>query len=164
MNAHDLANDIAAIPFLTGMNDRHIKVLANCACRTHFDEGQIIFHQGETANRFYLIEEGTIQLEAALTSGARSIVAGSIDAGGFSAGLGYSRHINGNSPRVLYPKQAQSFFTELSCANVAKRTRRSVSNCSNEWARKWLSGCNLRGGAYWKPTRDFHRSVPSMHS
>jgi CRP/FNR family cyclic AMP-dependent transcriptional regulator len=87
MNAHDLANDIAAIPFLTGMNDRHIRVLADCACRTHFDEGQIIFHQGETANRFYLIEEGTIQLEAALTSGAGSIVAGCIEAGGV---LGWS--------------------------------------------------------------------------
>jgi CRP/FNR family cyclic AMP-dependent transcriptional regulator len=87
MNAQDLANDIAPIPFLTGMKDRHIKVLAECACRTHFDEGQIIFHQGETANRFYLIEEGTIQLEAALKSGARRIVADSIEPGGV---LGWS--------------------------------------------------------------------------
>ena len=87
MNPHDLANDIAAIPFLTGMNDRHIRVLADCACRTHFDEGQIIFHQGETANRFYLIEEGTIELEAALKSGERRIVAGSIGRGGV---LGWS--------------------------------------------------------------------------
>jgi CRP/FNR family transcriptional regulator, cyclic AMP receptor protein len=87
MNAHDLANDIAAIPFLTGMNDRHIKALADCACRTHFDEGQIIFHQGETANRFYLIEEGTIELEAALKSGERRIVAGRIEPGGV---LGWS--------------------------------------------------------------------------
>jgi CRP/FNR family transcriptional regulator, cyclic AMP receptor protein len=87
MNPQDLANDIAAIPFLRGLNDRHIRVLADCACRTHFDEDQIIFHQGETANRFYLIEEGTIQLEAALKSGERRIVAGNIQSGGV---LGWS--------------------------------------------------------------------------
>lgn len=87
MNAHELENDIAAIPFLKGMNDRHIRVLAGCACRIHFEKGTTIFHQGETANRFYLIEEGTIQLEAELKSGQRRIVAGSIEAG---AVLGWS--------------------------------------------------------------------------
>jgi CRP/FNR family cyclic AMP-dependent transcriptional regulator len=87
MKPQDLANEIPAIPFLTRMNDPHLRVLADCACRTHFDEGQIIFHQGETANRFYLIEKGTIQLEAALNSGARRIVAGRIEAGGV---LGWS--------------------------------------------------------------------------
>ena len=87
MNPHELANDIAAIPFLKGMNDRHIRVLAGCACRIHIEKGTIIFHQGETANRFYLIEKGTIQVEAELKSGERRIVAGSIEAG---AVLGWS--------------------------------------------------------------------------
>jgi hypothetical protein len=87
MKAHDLANDIMATPFLRGLTDRHIRVLADCACRTHFDQDQIIFHQGETANRFYLIEEGTIQLEAAPKSSERRIVAGRIEPGGV---LGWS--------------------------------------------------------------------------
>ena len=87
MNPHELANDIAAFPFLKGMNDRHIRVLAGCACRIHIEKGTIIFHQGETANRFYLIEEGTIELEAALNSVKRRIVAGSIGRGGV---LGWS--------------------------------------------------------------------------
>ena len=87
MKPQDLANEIPAIPFLTGMKDPHIRVLADCACRTHFDEGQIIFHQGETANRFYLVEEGTIQLEGALKSVEHRIVAGSIGRGGV---LGWS--------------------------------------------------------------------------
>jgi CRP/FNR family cyclic AMP-dependent transcriptional regulator len=87
MNPHELANDIAAFPFLKGMNDRHIRVLAGCACRIHFEKGAIIFHQGETANRFYLIEEGTIELEAAHESVERRIVAGSIGRGGV---LGWS--------------------------------------------------------------------------
>ena len=87
MTAHDLASDIAAVPFLAGMDDRHIRVLASCACRTHFDAGQIIFHQGETANRFYLIEEGVIELESAVGSGDRRIVVGRIESGGV---LGWS--------------------------------------------------------------------------
>lgn len=132
MNPQDLANDVAAIPFLTGMKDRHIRVLADCACRTHFDEGQIIFHQGQTANRFYLIEEGTIELEAALKSGERRIVAGNIERGGV---LGWSWLFAPFewqfSARALTQISAL-FFTESSCANIARRTRRSVSNYSNE--------------------------------
>jgi len=77
MSPHELVNDIGAFPFLKGMNDRHIRVLAGCACRIHIEKGAIIFHQGETANRFYLIEEGTIELEAAHESVERRIVAGS---------------------------------------------------------------------------------------
>jgi CRP/FNR family transcriptional regulator, cyclic AMP receptor protein len=87
MNAHELANDIAAIPFLKGMSDQHISVLAACACRIHFEKGTIIFHQGETANRFYLIEEGTIELEVTPKSGERRIGAGHIGRG---AVLGWS--------------------------------------------------------------------------
>jgi CRP-like cAMP-binding protein len=87
MNPHELANDIAAFPFLKEMNDRHIRVLAGCARRIHIEKGAIIFHQGETANRFYLIEEGTIELEAAHESVERRIVAGSIGRGGV---LGWS--------------------------------------------------------------------------
>ena len=87
MNRTDLENDIAATPFLAGMSDGHIETLARCACRLHFDQGKIIFRQGETANRFYLIEEGTVQLEAALGGGDCEIVAGTIGSGGV---LGWS--------------------------------------------------------------------------
>lgn len=87
MNSHDLENDIAAAPFLKGMSQRHVEILASCARRTHFDEGQIIFRQGETANRFYLIEEGAVDLVAATKSGERKIVAGTIRPGGV---LGWS--------------------------------------------------------------------------
>jgi CRP/FNR family cyclic AMP-dependent transcriptional regulator len=87
MNTRNLANDIAASPFFTGMSDQHIRVLAGAACRTHFGQDQVIFHQGETANRFYLIEEGVIELEATLEPGERRIVAGTIESGGV---LGWS--------------------------------------------------------------------------
>lgn len=86
-NSAGLENDIAATPFFAGLSDRHIAVLAACARRTRFKEGQVIFRQGETANRFYLIEDGMVELEAATKSGGRRIVAGGIGSGGV---LGWS--------------------------------------------------------------------------
>ena len=69
------------------MGERHVKLIAECACRTQFDEDDVIFRQGDIANRFYLIERGTVQLEAALPSGERRVVAGMIGSGGV---LGWS--------------------------------------------------------------------------
>jgi CRP-like cAMP-binding protein len=85
-NSAELEN-IGATSFFEGMSAHHIAVLATCARRTHFKEGQIIFRQGETANRFYIIEGGMIELEAATKSGGRRIVAGGIGSGGV---LGWS--------------------------------------------------------------------------
>jgi CRP-like cAMP-binding protein len=39
--------------------------------RAHFHAGEVIFRQGETANRFYLIENGKVVLESAERSAAR---------------------------------------------------------------------------------------------
>lgn len=55
---------VAAHPFLIGMSEHHIKLLADCAMETHFEPGQWIFREGESANRFYLIEEGEVALES----------------------------------------------------------------------------------------------------
>ena len=87
MTAHDLRTHIAATPFLFGMSDHHVEVIAECACHREFVGGEVIFRQGETANRFYLIEQGVVQLEAALKSGESRIVAGTIESGGV---LGWS--------------------------------------------------------------------------
>ena len=79
--------EIARTPFFFGLSDGHMKILADCASRTHFDKGQVIFHQGETANRFYLIETGAVELEAAGKSHGRSVVIDLIGDGGL---LGWS--------------------------------------------------------------------------
>jgi CRP/FNR family transcriptional regulator, cyclic AMP receptor protein len=50
-------------PFLHGMRPEHVELLAANAMLTEFDPGQIIFHAGEIANRFYLIEQGAISIE-----------------------------------------------------------------------------------------------------
>jgi len=59
-----LEAQVAAHPFLLGMNDHHVRLLADCALASHFDAGRVIFREGEMANRFYLIERGKVGLES----------------------------------------------------------------------------------------------------
>ena len=54
---------LAAHPFLAGMSERHLGILAACTMDTHFEPGQVIFRAGEPANGFYLIETGKVVLE-----------------------------------------------------------------------------------------------------
>ena len=56
-------------PFLVGLRPHHIKLLADCAMVKNFDPGDYLFRQGEFANRFYLIEQGQVVLEALDTEG-----------------------------------------------------------------------------------------------
>ena len=64
MNPQTLDQAVAAHPFLIGISEHHVRLLADSAMKTTFEAGQIIFAEGETANRFYLIETGRIVLEA----------------------------------------------------------------------------------------------------
>jgi len=59
--------DWAAHPFLHTMSSAHLAMLASCAMPTQFGAGQLVFREGEIANRFYLIFEGRVQLEAEAT-------------------------------------------------------------------------------------------------
>src|SRR6476646_2090440 len=56
--------EVAAHPFLLGMNEQHVRLLADCAMRSHFHAGGVIFREGEAANRFYLILRGKVRLES----------------------------------------------------------------------------------------------------
>jgi len=51
-------------PFVRGVSTASLSVLASCAMPTNFEAGQLIFREGEIANRFYLILSGRVQLEA----------------------------------------------------------------------------------------------------
>jgi CRP/FNR family transcriptional regulator, cyclic AMP receptor protein len=64
---------LAAHPFLKGLDQHQIRVLSESAVQTRFESGQIIFKAGEPANGFYLIESGTVLIEA--TAGDRPPIA-----------------------------------------------------------------------------------------
>jgi CRP/FNR family transcriptional regulator, cyclic AMP receptor protein len=70
----DIEKRLAAHPFLKGMSQHHIEVLALCATPTDFDEGQTIFLEDEPASGFYLIETGKVALEKKARDGTRVII------------------------------------------------------------------------------------------
>jgi CRP/FNR family transcriptional regulator, cyclic AMP receptor protein len=47
-------------PFLEGMDRQHLRLLSEWAMRANFAEQEFIFRQGEPANRFYLIQAGSV--------------------------------------------------------------------------------------------------------
>lgn len=70
----DIDADIASHPFLLGLSEHHVRLLADCAVRVSFAANQIIFREGETANRFYLLERGEIVLETKTAAGQMGII------------------------------------------------------------------------------------------
>jgi CRP/FNR family transcriptional regulator, cyclic AMP receptor protein len=81
----ELEASVAAHPFFIGIGPHHIRLLADCAMRSQFTAGQVIFQKGETANRFYLIERGRVSLES--SAGDETI---SVDEVGSGDLLGWS--------------------------------------------------------------------------
>ena len=51
-------------PFFQDMKPEHLEIIAGCASEVSFKPGQFLFHEGEPANQFYLIQSGRIALEA----------------------------------------------------------------------------------------------------
>ena len=62
--ADALAKQIAAHPLMRGIKPEHLKVLTACAMPAQFKEGELIFREGDPANRFYLLEGGKVSLES----------------------------------------------------------------------------------------------------
>jgi CRP/FNR family transcriptional regulator, cyclic AMP receptor protein len=50
-------------PFLDDLDPEHLAILASCAMPTRFVTDQIIFREGDMANRFYLILDGRVGVE-----------------------------------------------------------------------------------------------------
>ena len=58
-----LVSQIASHPFLMGLSLPHVEVLADSAMLKEFAPNELIFREGDPANRFYLIESGKVILE-----------------------------------------------------------------------------------------------------
>jgi len=77
----ELDAQVAAHPFFIGMSAHYIRLLSDCAMATRFEKDQVIFHAGETANRFYLIENGKVVLESEPDAGGAPVIIDTISAG-----------------------------------------------------------------------------------
>jgi CRP/FNR family cyclic AMP-dependent transcriptional regulator len=63
-DAEPIENLIREHPFLKDLSPHQHRLLADCAMRTQFRAGEVIFQQGDPANRFYLIRRGKVAVEA----------------------------------------------------------------------------------------------------
>lgn len=63
-STQELQRRIAEHPFLYGMRPEHLHLMAEAAMPREFETGEVIFREGDIANRFYLIMEGKVALEA----------------------------------------------------------------------------------------------------
>jgi CRP-like cAMP-binding protein len=61
--SEELTTRLAAHPFLAGLDARHQAILAGCGTPASFRPGERIFAEGGPADRFWLIESGTVALD-----------------------------------------------------------------------------------------------------
>lgn len=54
---------LAEHPFFKGLEAQYLELVVGCATNTRFEAGKYIFHEGEEADRFYLIRHGKVALE-----------------------------------------------------------------------------------------------------
>lgn len=77
-----LVKSLGDHPFLEGLTEEQLEVLAANVMPVEFTVGEIIFNEGESANRFYLIQEGEVALESAASDDEEApTVIGTIGAG-----------------------------------------------------------------------------------
>lgn len=50
-------------PFMKGLDDKYIQLVAGCASNLKFEEGKFLFREGEEANSFFIIRAGKVALE-----------------------------------------------------------------------------------------------------
>jgi CRP-like cAMP-binding protein len=50
-------------PFFAGLLAPFGKLISGCARNTHFQPGEYLFHEGDPADRFYLVRQGRVALE-----------------------------------------------------------------------------------------------------
>src|SRR6266496_1232624 len=69
-----LARVVAEHPFLEGIKPEHLPILTECAILADFKKGELIFREGDPANRFYLIRSGRVELEAEVKEHDRMLI------------------------------------------------------------------------------------------
>jgi CRP/FNR family transcriptional regulator, cyclic AMP receptor protein len=72
MSMETIAQYLPKHPFFAGLDEETVSLLAGCAINVHLRPGEYLFHEGESADRFYVVRHGrvTIELRAPVGGGA----------------------------------------------------------------------------------------------
>ncbi len=63
MNDQSIEAYLANHPFFKGLGDSSVKFLAECASERSLKEGEVLFKQGNTADKFYLLRGGQVAIQ-----------------------------------------------------------------------------------------------------
>jgi CRP-like cAMP-binding protein len=69
MTTQPIEKQIAASAFFSGLRPEHIAAVAAHAKVRRLAKGEVLFHYGERADRFYLVESGHVGVEVAAIAG-----------------------------------------------------------------------------------------------
>jgi len=58
-----LADIIEEHPFFKGLEKSHLDLIAGCAKNVHFQEGEVVFREGDPADLFYVVKQGMVAIE-----------------------------------------------------------------------------------------------------
>ena len=70
----ELHSVIRKHPFFKGMPDKQLKEIEGCAKNARFAEGKLIFVEGDPADAFYFIQDGSVSIELTVPNHSRSSV------------------------------------------------------------------------------------------
>ena len=55
-------------PFFSGLKESFSELISGCAKNVRFEAGQYLFHEGETADQFYILRSGRVALQVSAPS------------------------------------------------------------------------------------------------
>jgi CRP/FNR family cyclic AMP-dependent transcriptional regulator len=119
MEKDDLTEIMRQHPFLAGLQDEHMKTVIGCASNVRFVEGAHIIHEGQIANKFFMIRTGRVALEIG-APGRENLRIQTVGPGEI---LGWSWLISPCSKRVPL------HLTASVCGTSARMTRCSATRC-----------------------------------
>jgi CRP/FNR family transcriptional regulator, cyclic AMP receptor protein len=80
MSVRGIGQLLAEHPFLAGLDEDALALLAGCAENVHFRAGEVLFRSGTPADRFFIVRSGRIALEL-VAPGRLPLVVETVDAG-----------------------------------------------------------------------------------
>ena len=63
MHEQTLESVIREHPFYRGLEEAHLKLIIGCAKNARFEEGAVLFREGDPADWFYLIRKGLVAIQ-----------------------------------------------------------------------------------------------------
>ena len=62
------------VPVFHGLEPAQLELIAGCGSNVHFDQGAVLFREGDPADTFYVVRHGTVALETYVPARGPTII------------------------------------------------------------------------------------------